>query len=450
MDVGVRDTLRTFASNTGHRERELEDANGITSLIKKYIVVHMGALGRGKVPVGVEQLYPYVSDDYEQVAMRTHNPPLYMYATSANPLDKQTFIFIMKNGATPTASVEADPKHQKKEPLFQHFRDDVFPLRNKAESWEYSTRSNRWKERAYFFAKASSFHKNSFRGLVTAIHNDGVDPSKQQCSEHSNELERIYSRLKTYELVPESDNAEVVAQEIGSMVAEFSFEPEILQDLFGLESEAHKSGLTTLNEEMDTCVVEQTSVAVRDVEIKAPVGQEWDDKYFRTLPIVMQYKSNAGLNNVFSSKKAVKQMLAGALFNNAEKDSLQVPITMLGRKQKTLPEVATKTNYTPTEWGSLMHSVDQLVDPATHYIFTKQSMDLVELLEPDQNNLTTSNVIKAILTVHGAKDEPQVIARWNAVWPNMPMEKSLLRNYKRYIKKHPQASTQMIQMILDM
>ena len=41
---GVRETLRAFAAHTKHKEHQLEDALGITDLIKKYITVHLGAL----------------------------------------------------------------------------------------------------------------------------------------------------------------------------------------------------------------------------------------------------------------------------------------------------------------------------------------------------------------------------------------------------------------------
>jgi len=457
---GVRETLRAFAAHTKHKEHQLEDALGITDLIKKYITVHLGAL-----PITVDQVYPYVADDYEEVAMRTHTPRITAYAV-ARALDPETFVFVMKNGATPSVEVEGNPSHQEQEALFQQFRDTLFPLPANAEVWEYSARPNRWKERGYFFAAISSYHKGNFRALLRAVHDDGVPKEECDSHEHSRELERIYSVVRGYKIVPECDDATAVAAEIGSMIAEFHFEPALLEDLFGLESETPDLSDPTGEDggtEMEVYHLSKPEASVRVAADAGPAsgqgGGGWSvvDKHFRQLPVVLAYKEAAGLNRIFSTRKTVKQMLLGAAITTTADVGPELE-AVLGSRQKTL-KVALQATYSPQDWSALIAAVDHLEGVIQEENLTEDTKTqlaalaiLLEEAAPSAGKAEQPmrDVLKAALTLHGAKDQGDAVARWNAVWPDAPLEGSALRAYKRYVKKYPSLDEGIVPVVLDL
>jgi len=426
----VRSVLERFAQHSKHREAQLSTINGIGSLLKKYVAVHMGG------ELTADQIYPYVSEDYGELALRTHNPRLDAYATTLN-MDPGVFVFIMKHGATPKISEELDEAHMAAESIFQGFKCDLFPAGG--EDWAVAAKADRWRDRGYFFATLCSRNKVGFRNLIRAVHNCDVKDVNGHA--HQQEFERIHVKLRDFRILPVEDDLVAATAEIGTMISAFSFQPDALQELLDLETEHVVKPLTKAP------VTEKQVTPPETVSIGADIGPDgrWNDAHFRNMPVVIAYKSAVGISRMFSTRKAMKQMLLGALALN---ESLYTLGPILGSRQRTLPDYARTAKYTPSQWAALISAVDHFsgIVPKTR-MRSQQCLELCAVLGSGTN---LRPLLKAALTVHGVADMAQVKARWNAVWPENQMTATMERDCSNYLKRNPKPDWEVAQAILDL
>jgi hypothetical protein len=405
MDTHIRGVLERFARHTKHKEAQLECADDISLLLKKYVALHVGD---PRVPPSA--FYPYVSDDYNMLSLRTHAPPLNTYATTLC-MDSDLTVFIMKNGSVPPEARDMDSTYMATESLFQGFRDVVFPTPVGQEQWATATRPNQWKERGYFFSLLSSRDKTNFRDLVRAIHDADIAESERVGEAHKQDLERIYTALKGYgDIVPRRDDAVAVAAEIGTMISRFKFSPESLGTLFDdLETESPSpSSPLGGNKPDEDVVVGGGDTFPKIVTLKMPADRkEWKDADFRTLPVITQYKGNVGLSKMFSTRKAVKQMLLSQILTGETADLKPEAYDMtriLGSQQTKLPG---PKSYSASEWATLMSALDGMHN-ATESVVILRSPHSVELATLLPGPVDFPQLLNAALTLCGSKEHWKV------------------------------------------
>ena len=110
----VKTILETFGQHTRQNDEELLDTSKIA---QKYLAVHIG----GVVPT--ELAYNCISNDYNAMRLRTHNPPLATYAKYGK-VDVPTFLHVM-------GRVRQQQNGNESLPIFSDIFRKIFQLRDR-------------------------------------------------------------------------------------------------------------------------------------------------------------------------------------------------------------------------------------------------------------------------------------------------------------------------------
>jgi len=272
----VKDVLEHFGKHTRQSDDELLDPSKIA---QKYIAVHIG-----------EVAYNGVSNDYKAVGLRTHHPPLKMYAQNGK-IDVPTFMEAMQTIGT--AAREGD--------MFVKFQDQFFPQDTDQEKWQWLERPDQWKESAAFVA-STLCTSPKFGDIV-----DQLGMERQP--------------LKVFFQQQDRATQDGIRLEVGSILKRIQMEKGLFLGAPLSLSETNSITTTT------PCV--KKNLITLDTKGDAPV-QSMNLKELRSK--MEPYRQRAGLNKTFNTEKLAKQIMVSAL--NVPEHA--VPPSILGTHQKVV------------------------------------------------------------------------------------------------------------------
>lgn len=280
----IKGVLEKFGQHTRQSDEELLDTSKIA---QKYVAVH----------IGDETTYNCVSNDYNALKLRTHNPPLSVYAQHGK-IDVPTFVGAMSSIA---ASLSEGP-------VFQTFQHEFFPKPHDQEKWQWLERPDQWKEPAAFVAM-TMYQSPKFGEMVDAIGAKGVDRYK----------------LKQFMQKHQKDSVQI-AHEVGTILSQIKM-PENLY----LGQPLTKSSSSSSSFSFPFSEGERKKNLIT-LDKKGPLGGSGGKTLADLRPLMEPYRVRAGLNKTFNTEKLAKQIMISAL--NVPSDS--VPTSILSRHQESV------------------------------------------------------------------------------------------------------------------
>lgn len=309
----IKGVLDSFASHLRIRRNE----GDVTEIAQKYL-----ALGCNVVPAKL--VYESISSDYQWLEMKTHNPPLAVYADQKHaPLDVETFVGILSQGYS-SDTVKG------RFPVYSDFVDSVvLPhfLGSEYESmerWVEACRKDKWKDAALFLGLNYREHPK-FRLLLETI-------TKNDTNVDVPDLHKSMLDYKPRDKI-------LLAQDMGKIIKSIKLSQDFIESLEDLEN----AGSLALDS------LEIIPVKVDPVEKKYALeftastvmrGEEIDS--LRT-PVMETYRKRAGLAAVVDTKKIAQQMVAAAFIQDGS--AWDVPATVLTVRQSRIEPLKSEQEY---------------------------------------------------------------------------------------------------------
>ena len=289
----VKSVLEQFGQHTRQSDTELLDTSKIA---QKYVALHIG----GMVPT--EFVYDCVSNDYNAVGLRTHNPPLKTYAQHGK-IDVPTFIQAMQSISRPLSTAA---------PVFSQFQRRFFSKPKDQEKWAWLERPNQWKEAAAYVAM--TMHTSpKFGELVDQL----ALPSN------------VDRQNLTEFLKQNKDKVAQIATEVGTLLKQIQMQDNlflgtpipvqsalVVDGAYKTSSSPLNAGLITLNKKGST----SSKTSLRSLRER-----------------MEPYRQRAGLNKTFKTEKLAKQIMISAL--NVPDHT--VPTAILGSHQRSVAPLET-------------------------------------------------------------------------------------------------------------